>query len=171
MSASQPESSEQPQTVPRVRPPRVTKTNVKNFRLLRDVSIAFDKDVTVCVGRNNTGKTSLAEVLSRFLRPGDIRLRVEDFSAEAYSEFAQAYKAFTAGDEEAARKLLPEISLTVFISYNKETTEYGSLGPLIVDLDPDCTEVVVTVRYALKPGNHSPGLPARDRARRRRAPV
>ncbi|MEV5577810.1 ATP-dependent endonuclease [Streptomyces parvus] len=152
MSASQPESSEQPQTVPTVCPPRVTKADVKNFRLLRDVSIAFDKDVTVCVGRNNTGKTSLAEVLSRFLRPGEIRLRVEDFSTEAYSEFSQAYKAFITGDEEAARKLLPEISLTVFISYDKETTEYGSLGSLIVDLDPECTEVVVTVRYALKPG-------------------
>lgn len=152
VSASRPEPSEQSQTEPRVHPPRITRADVKNFRLLRDVSIAFDKDVTVCVGRNNTGKTSLAEVLSRFLRPGDIRLRVEDFSTEAYSDFSQAYKAFTAGDEEAARKLLPEISLTVFISYDKETTEYGSLGSLIVDLDPDCTEVVVTVRYALKPG-------------------
>ncbi|MFJ9522493.1 ATP-dependent nuclease [Kitasatospora sp. NPDC101801] len=152
MSASQPELSEQPQTTQTVRPPRVTRTDVKNFRLLRDVSIAFDEDVTVCVGRNNTGKTSLAEVLSRFLRPGDIRLRVEDFSAETYSEFSQAYKAFATGGEEAARKLLPEISLTVFISYDKETTEYGSLGPLIVDLDPDCTEAILTVRYALKPG-------------------
>ncbi|MFF2540131.1 ATP-dependent nuclease [Streptomyces cyaneofuscatus] len=152
MSASRPEPSEQSQTEPRVRPPRVTRADVKNFRLLRDVSIAFDKDVTVCVGRNNTGKTSLAEVLSRFLRPGDVRLRVEDFSAEAYPEFSQAYKAFTTGDEEAARKLLPEISLTVFITYDKETTEYGSLGSLIVDLDPDCTEAVATVRYALKLG-------------------
>ncbi|MDH6112552.1 putative ATP-dependent endonuclease of OLD family [Kitasatospora sp. MAP12-15] len=152
MSASQPELSEQPQTVPTARPPRVTRADVKNFRLLRNVSVAFDKDVTVCVGRNNTGKTSLAEVLSRFLRPGDIRLRVEDFSAESYPEFTQAYKAFVAGDEEAARKLLPEISLTIFISYDKDTTEYGPLSSLIVDLDLDCTEAVVTVRYALKPG-------------------
>ncbi|MFC1442369.1 ATP-dependent endonuclease [Streptacidiphilus sp. N1-10] len=152
MSASQPESSEQSRVLPKLCPPRVTRTDVKNFRLLRDARIAFDKDVTVCVGRNNTGKTSLAEVLSRFLRPGDLKLRVEDFSAEAYSEFGLAYKMFMTGDEEAARKLLPEISLTVFISYDKETTEYGPLGSLIVDLDPDCTEAVVTVRYALKPG-------------------
>ncbi len=152
MNASRTESSEQPQALALVRPPKVTRADVRNFRLLRDVSVAFDEDVTVCVGRNNTGKTSLAEVLSRFLRPGDIRLRVEDFSAEAYSEFALAYRAFAAGNEEAARKLLPEISLTVFISYDKGTIEYGPLSSLIVDLDPDCTEVVVTVRYALKPG-------------------
>ncbi|MFJ4676352.1 AAA family ATPase [Kitasatospora sp. NPDC088783] len=92
-------------------PPRVTRTDVKNFRFLRDVSIAFDKDVTVCVGRNNTGKTSLAEVLSRFLRPGDIRLRVEDFSTEAYSEFprgsSQDHGGMGRSDQRRCGRLLP----------------------------------------------------------------
>ncbi|MGE7434188.1 ATP-dependent nuclease [Kitasatospora sp. NPDC001175] len=152
MSDSKPAQPQQRQSAPQVRPPRVTKVEVKNFRLLRNAVVTFDEDVTVCVGRNNTGKTSLAEVLSRFLRPGDVSLRLEDFSADSYIEFADAYRKFSTGDEEAARKCLPEISVTVFIAYDRETTEYGPLGPLIVDLDPNCTEAIVRVRYALKPG-------------------
>jgi predicted ATP-dependent endonuclease of OLD family len=125
---------------------------VKNFRLLRNVSVTFDEDVTVCVGRNNTGKTSLAEVLSRFLRPGEINLRLEDFSTDSYIEFAEAYRKFSAGDEAGARELLPEISAKVFLAYDSGAGEYGNLGPLIVDLDPECAQAIVTIRYALKAG-------------------
>jgi predicted ATP-dependent endonuclease of OLD family len=139
-------------TPPQQQAPTVTKVEVKNFRLLRNVSVSFDEDVTVCVGRNNTGKTSLAEVLSRFLRTGDISLRLEDFSADSYIEFADAYREFSKGDEAAARELLPEISVQVFISYDSEASEYGHLGPLIVDLDPECNQAIVAIRYALKPG-------------------
>ncbi|ROQ69236.1 putative ATP-dependent endonuclease of OLD family [Streptomyces sp. 840.1] len=142
-----------PQPQKQAQPPTVTRVEVKNFRLLRNVSVTFDEDVTVCVGRNNTGKTSLAEVLSRFLRPGDLSLRLEDFSAESYFEFADAYRKFSADDEAGARKLLPEISVKILLEYDSELGEYGNLGPLIVDLDPDCTQAIVTVRYALKPGS------------------
>ncbi|MER7624371.1 AAA family ATPase [Streptomyces sp. NPDC126503] len=147
MSVGQPAQPQQ-----HTRPPAVTKVEVKNFRLLRNVSVTFDEDVTVCVGRNNTGKTSLAEILSRFLRPGEITLRLEDFSTDSYVEFAEAYRKFSAGDEAGARELLPEISTKVFLSYDSGSGEYGNLGPLIVDLDPECAQAIVTIRYALKPG-------------------
>ncbi|MCX4512898.1 AAA family ATPase [Streptomyces sp. NBC_01619] len=147
MSVGQPAQPQQ-----QTRPPTVTKVEVKNFRLLRNVSVTFDEDVTVCVGRNNTGKTSLAEILSRFLRPGEISLRLEDFSTDSYIEFAEAYRKFSAGDEFGARELIPEISAKVFLTYDSGAGEYGNLGPLIVDLDPDCDQAIVTIRYALKPG-------------------
>lgn len=150
MSVSIPAQSKQPQNSRPELPPTVTKVEVKNFRLLRDATVTLNENVTVCVGRNNTGKTSLAEVLSRFLRTADVNLSLEDFSADSYVEFAEAYRALVSGDEEAARKILPEISVTVCISYSH--SEYGALGPLIIDLDPSCNEAIVSIRYALKPG-------------------
>lgn len=150
MSVSIPAQSKQPQNERPTLPPTVTKVEVRNFRLLRDTTVALNEDVTVCVGRNNTGKTSLAEVLSRFLRTADVNLRLEDFSADSYVAFAEAYREFSSGDEEAARKVLPEISVTIYIGYS--SSEYGPLGPLIIDLDPGCNEAIVTIRYALKPG-------------------
>ncbi|MCA8334058.1 AAA family ATPase [Burkholderia cepacia] len=38
---------------------------IKNFRLLSDVDLALEDLTTVVVGRNNSGKTSLSEVIRR----------------------------------------------------------------------------------------------------------
>ncbi len=40
---------------------------VRNFRLLHDVELGLDAATTVVVGRNNSGKTSLADVIRKFL--------------------------------------------------------------------------------------------------------
>lgn len=36
---------------------RVQKIDIKNFRLLQDVSLFLEERTTVIVGRNNSGKT------------------------------------------------------------------------------------------------------------------
>ena len=40
---------------------------IKNFRLLHDAGLILEKQTTVIVGRNNSGKTSLTEVMKRLL--------------------------------------------------------------------------------------------------------
>lgn len=39
----------------------------KNFRLLHDIQLLLENRTTVIVGRNNSGKTSLTEVMKRLL--------------------------------------------------------------------------------------------------------
>ena len=39
----------------------------KNFRLLYDAQLLLESRTTVIVGRNNSGKTSLTEVMKRLL--------------------------------------------------------------------------------------------------------
>ena len=41
---------------------RITEVEVSIFRLLEDVKLTFEQGTTVIVGRNNSGKTSLARV-------------------------------------------------------------------------------------------------------------
>ena len=41
--------------------------DITNFRLLQDVSLSLEDCVTVIVGRNNSGKTSLTELFRRLL--------------------------------------------------------------------------------------------------------
>lgn len=136
-------------------PMRVSNMNVRNFRLLWNVDINLDNRTTVLVGRNNSGKTTLAEAFTRFLQPSTLNFTVADFSAESYPGFLEAWKAYAAGDEETARTLLPEISLTVEISYSKELPEYGPLAAAIVDLDPDCTTAMIRFSYSLEGGRLS----------------
>ncbi|MEU1819323.1 AAA family ATPase [Streptomyces roseifaciens] len=48
-------------------PPRPAKAVIANFRLLRETELSFTPKVTLCVGRNNTGKTSLAKLFKLFI--------------------------------------------------------------------------------------------------------
>lgn len=136
-------------------PMQVSNIKVRNFRLLRNVNIDLDSRTTVLVGRNNSGKTTFADALTSFLQPSTLHFTVADFSAESYPEFLEAWKAYTTGDEEAARSLLPEISLTVEVTYSKELPEYGPLAAAIVDLDPECTTAMIQFSYSLEGGRLS----------------
>ncbi|MEX5257676.1 ATP-dependent endonuclease [Kocuria arenosa] len=133
-------------------PIRVSSLKIENFRLLRNVDVKLSEKTTVLVGRNNTGKTSLAEVLGRFLQSKDFGLTLADFSSATYDKFREACEEYVNGDNNAARSALPAITLTITIAYDRELTEYGPLSALIVDLDPDCTEAKVKFSYALEGG-------------------
>lgn len=131
---------------------RVSRIKVRNFRLLRQVDIDLADETTVLVGRNNSGKTTLAEAFTRFLQLSTLNFAAADFSAESYYRFRDAWIAYHAGNEEEARALLPEITLTVEVAYSKDLPEYGSLAAAIVDLDPDCTDAIIRFSYSLEGG-------------------
>ncbi|WP_206639291.1 AAA family ATPase, partial [Mesorhizobium sp. M1A.F.Ca.IN.020.03.2.1] len=63
---------------------RIQKVAIKNFRLLSDVSLILEASETVIVGRNNSGKTSLSEVMRRLLDDGPVNFQLEDFSSASY---------------------------------------------------------------------------------------
>lgn len=131
---------------------RVSRIKVRNFRLLRQVDIDLANETTVLVGRNNSGKTTLAEAFTRFLQLPTLNFAAPDFSAESYHRFRDAWIAYDAGDEEEARARLPEITLTVEVAYSKDLAEYGPLAAAIVDLDPECTAAIIRFSYSLQGG-------------------
>ncbi|MEU3991602.1 AAA family ATPase [Streptomyces platensis] len=133
-------------------PPRLTKAVIRNFRLLRRTDLSFADKVTLCVGRNNTGKTSLAKLFAFFVARKKTTLHIEDFSADCYEEFLAAHRLFVSGEAEQARDTVPAVTLTLHIAYDKECGQYGPLAPFVVDLDPDCSEVVIKFAYALGDG-------------------
>lgn len=63
---------------------------IKNFRLLADVQLALEDLTTVVVGRNNSGKTSLSEIIRRLLAEGSAAFQLEDFSSACYDRFCTA---------------------------------------------------------------------------------
>lgn len=126
---------------------------IKNFRLLADVDLALEDQTTVIVGRNNSGKTSLSEVMRRFLADGSAKFQLEDFSSACYDHFCEALEALHRGaEEDAIRALIPSIELRLKLKYDPAQPQLGSLGPFVIDLDPACTDAVVVVRYELKDG-------------------
>lgn len=127
--------------------------SLKNFRLLRDVSLYLENDTTVIVGRNNSGKTSLYESLRRFTSDSSAPFYLQDFSTQCYAEFCEAYKAYLADKEGAdVRKLLPYIELRLFFKYDPKVPELGPLSEFVVDLDMDCDEALIVLRFELSDG-------------------
>ncbi len=132
---------------------RIHQVKIKNFRLLRDVELILEDQTTLIVGRNNSGKTSLSEVMRRFLSEGTATFQLEDFSSACYDGFCDALNAHQNGSEEAAvRSLLPAIELQLLFNYDSEQNDLGPLARFIVDLDPTCTNALAIIRYELKDG-------------------
>ena len=116
-------------------------------------SSALEEKTTVIVGRNNSGKTSLSEVMRRLLADGSATFQLEDFSSVSYDRFCAALRAYQAGaGEELVRALLPVIELRLDFRYDPAQPELGPLAPFVIDLDPDSGDAVVVIRYELKDG-------------------
>ena len=47
---------------------------VENYKLLEHVDIKVDKNTTIIVGKNNVGKTSLFEIMNKFLNEGALSI-------------------------------------------------------------------------------------------------
>lgn len=135
---------------------KIKKLHIKNYRLLKDVSLSLSDVTTVVVGRNNTGKTSLTEIFRSFFSENS-RLKYEDFSVSALSEFYKAQTSYTEGKEESVvRNCVPSIDLEIQINYADNPDDYGGLGDFILDLDEDQNETKIFICYQLKDGQIKP---------------
>lgn len=139
----------------------IKKITVKNFRLLANVEMALEGHVknegseqaTLIVGRNNCGKTSLSEVVRRFLGEQSPKFQIEDFSNASYDHFCEAFIAKNKGKkDEEVREIIPCIELQLLFEYDPDKSALGALSDFVVDLNPDCYETRVVARYALRDG-------------------
>ncbi|MBW8830756.1 MAG: ATP-dependent endonuclease [Burkholderiales bacterium] len=131
---------------------RLKNVAIKNFRLLQDVSLVLEGRTTVVVGRNNSGKTSLTEVMRRVLEDGSPTFRLEDFSFGTHQAFWDALKSSLQGaDDDVVRQALPTIEIRLTFEYTVDEP-LGTLSEFVIDLDPNCTEALIVASYGLKDG-------------------
>ncbi len=129
----------------------IHKVKVSNFRLLVDVELVLESETTLIVGRNNSGKTSLSEVIRRFLLDPTPKFQIEDFSIACYDRFCEALQAkHSAKEDHDIRALIPSIELRILFRYDPAQPELGPLSDFVINLDPDCNEALVVARYELK---------------------
>lgn len=131
---------------------RINGVEIENFRLLRDVAVGFEERTTLIVGRNNSGKTSIAELFRRLLSEKSPSFRLEDFSLGCHERFWTAFEAFRGGQTSSdVIALLPSINVTINIGYDVDSPDLGPLSDCIVDLDPNCTEARLILTFGPRP--------------------
>lgn len=133
---------------------RISRIQIKNFRLLQDIDLLLEERTTVVVGRNNSGKTSLAELFRRLLSGQAASFRLEDFSLSSHKQFWKAFLLRRKGKaDDSIRNALPAVEIQLAIAYDANTTAFGLLSDFVIDLDPACTSALVVLRYQLKDGS------------------
>ncbi|MEZ4330581.1 MAG: ATP-dependent endonuclease [Myxococcota bacterium] len=132
---------------------KVQRLVLSNFRLHSQTNLLLEDGTTLIVGRNNSGKTAVAELLRRFTGSSTPKFRIEDFHAGSHSRFADSYAKYRAdsNDPDTARNLLPVIEARIWISYEGDDDPGGAISPFIIDLDPKCCEAIISLRYELRP--------------------
>lgn len=125
---------------------KLTKIQIENFRSLRNIEIDLEEYLSIIVGKNNVGKTSLLIVLERFLGKSSPLFDFDDFNLD----FRQHVLAL------AESKVQPDnpypfcgIRLRVFIEYSDDD-DLGNIGnKVIMDLDPENKWIVLDFLYHL----------------------
>lgn len=127
---------------------KITKIKVNNFRLLKDIVVDLEDDLSIILGKNNCGKTSLLLILDRFLgnNSGKAAFTFDDFNTDFKEDLKSRIENPQRDGEEY---LLPGISLKLFIEYD-EHDDLSNIGnKVIMDLDPDNKVVVLAFEYYL----------------------
>jgi len=131
---------------------KIHNVRVENFRLLQDIELGLEDRTTLIVGRNNSGKTSIAELFRRLLSEKTPSFRLEDFSLECHEQFWFAFEADSHGASSSdVLSLLPFIRITVDISYDIDMVDLGALSDCILDLNPDCTYARLSLTFGPRP--------------------
>jgi len=126
------------------------KIHVENFRLLMDYDVDFDEELTLFVGKNNAGKTSLMNLMDMIVNGSN--LVFDDYPIQCRKGIYHAFTDFWSGriSFEDCVDMIPTTMIRMYINYSKESeTDYlGGLSPFIIDLDEKVTEAVIVARYS-----------------------
>ncbi|MBP1904440.1 putative ATP-dependent endonuclease of OLD family [Paenibacillus turicensis] len=122
---------------------KISKVKVKNYRLLKDFELDLEDDLSVVIGKNNCGKTSLLSILDQFIgkRSNGNSFSYNDFNIEFQEKFEKLIESTEVINESDLG-----IAVTVFIEYSR-LDNLSNLSKLMMDLDPKNNTVVIKFEY------------------------
>jgi len=126
---------------------KIFRVQVENYRLLSDFSIDLEDELSLIIGKNNTGKTSILSIFEKFLNSSDKnKFNFDDFNIEYKDELNK----LIIEDE-----IIPEddykqggIKLKLFIEYS-ESCDLEYISRVMMDLDPENNYILLGFEYIL----------------------
>lgn len=123
---------------------------IKNYRLLKDVTIDFNESLTLFVGKNNTGKTSVLNIFELLLSNSK-SISFNDYPIECRKKLYDATKRYWDNPNneslDAFKKDVPVTSIVLTIDYSDDDESYGALGDFIIDLDDAINSVIISINF------------------------
>lgn len=112
----------------------IKQLQVKNFRLLKDFTMKMENELSLVIGKNNVGKTSLLVILDKFLNQGDRKgFQYNDFNLDFRCQLKNLIEKEIV---EETKYKETGIQLRLLIEYDDhDDLEY--ISPILMDLDAD----------------------------------
>lgn len=137
---------------------RVSAIYIDGYRRFKEQNIKFENEVTVLAGANNSGKTSLIDLL-RVVLGGEGSLHAEDFSAsDRYQWFMALVEAAIKGEEEFSdlvehKNLLekaPSIDVRLEVTYDPVADDIRQFADYLMDLDSAKSSFYFQFRFSVR---------------------
>jgi predicted ATP-dependent endonuclease of OLD family len=124
---------------------KIFKIEIENYRLLKDFSLDVEDELSLVIGKNNTGKTSILSVLDQFLNE-KYNFSYHDLNIK----FKGQLKEIVEAEEELNKEnfIPPKISLKIYIRYS-EQDDLENISQVMMDLDPENDVIVLGFEYSL----------------------
>ena len=114
--------------------------------MLKDFSLDLEDELSLIIGKNNTGKTSVLTALDKFLnQSGRKVITLDDFNVELKKELLQYLSGSKKFPDENGYQPLG-IELKVYIEYT-EQDDLSQVRSLIMSLDPNDNNIVLKFEY------------------------
>jgi predicted ATP-dependent endonuclease of OLD family len=122
---------------------KIFKLEIENFRLLKSFSIDLEDELSLIIGKNNTGKTSILSVLDKFLNEKS-KFSYDDFNIT----FKNHLENSIVSDPTPTEFKPIGIKLKLFIQYGEED-DLSNVSRVLMDLDPNNNIIVLGFEYTL----------------------
>ncbi len=120
---------------------KIKEIDIKNFRKLKDVSIKLEDTMSLIIGKNNVGKTSVLTLLEKFLLNDKNNFSYDDFSISARESFEKRFS-----NDEFTNNEIFEISMLLNIKID-ENDSLKNINEFFMDLNPENKNVYIKFSY------------------------
>ncbi len=126
---------------------KITKIETYNYRLLKALEMDLENNLSLIIGKNNCGKTSVLSALNKFVgdKSASNNFLYDDFNLDFKSALFQSVEN-NGKDWAAVHK--KGIELYLYIKYD-EVDNLANINPLMLDLDPNNNIIVAKFEYTL----------------------
>lgn len=126
----------------------LSKITINNFRLLKDFSVDLEQNLSLIIGKNNSGKTSLLYLIHKIFNWRDKGgcIRIDDFNIDYKNSLVEMLTK----DHEVDEKEYEEdgVRLRLYIKYTDDD-DLSNVGLIMMDLDENNYYVVLGYDYVL----------------------
>ena len=126
----------------------IKKICIQHYRLLNDFSLELKNDLSLIVGKNNCGKTSVLSVLEKIFNKNSNRNLVwEDINLNHRREIFESIKRVSDIPDSELSSILG-INLQIWIQYS-ESDSYQNIQGFMMDLNPENNFIILEFSYII----------------------